>query len=94
MPFILYLEAKISNGFQHVLAILFPPKIDGIRDWNRERGSVTLGREAVWVNAGPVNWLPPCDGSSDACIEEEGWCGTAKPKKYRDGIDRVKHEGI
>jgi hypothetical protein len=26
--------------------------------------------------------------------DEQGWAGNVREKKYRDGIDRVMHEGI
>lgn len=69
---------KFEKLLEKALAILFPPRFDPIRDWNQDFRGETFDGIYTWVNMGPV----------------EGECGEARPKKYRDGIDRVMQEGV
>lgn len=64
--------------FEWILSKLFPPKFDPIRDFNPNAYGETFDGVHTWVNLGP----------------EEGSCGKARPKRYRDGIHRVSTEGL
>ena len=74
----------MKKAIEWILSKLFPPKFDPIRDFNDTIYYKTDDGVHHWVNMGPLNLVGE---------EQEGSCGTAQPKKYRDGIHRMMVEG-